>query len=188
MKKLLKTLVLVLIICAVLAPVTASAYIERGTVHITGDTSPITIAVGETAAVAVTLDPAESDQMPGCGMSDCPETCGQNCLSKDGNCTCDDTSYKTFYTEVQFKKLDESIATAEYADGIVTITGVAPGTTTVNIAARLREYTGSSINVEVTVVEPVPEHAPVNMGIVGGIAAAVIVLLAAVVVLVIKRK
>ena len=129
----------------------AAAYINRGTVEITCDTTELSLKVGETVEVPYTLDPETSDQMPGCGMADCPENCGANCLSKDGNCTCDDINYKTYYTEVQVKKADDNVVQVTAADGVATFTAVGPGSCTVNLAARLREFTGSSVDIQVTV-------------------------------------
>ena len=45
------------------------AYIERGDVNISGDSS-YTLEVGKTAELSVT--PYEEEHLPGCGMKDCP--------------------------------------------------------------------------------------------------------------------
>lgn len=129
----------------------AAAYINRGTVQISCDTAELALEVGQTVQVEYALDPESSDQMPGCGMSDCPEHCGAGCLSKDGNCTCDITAYQTYYTEVQVKKADEKVVRVSCADGVATFEAVGPGSCTVNLAARLREFTGTSVDIEVTV-------------------------------------
>ena len=138
---------------------TAFAYINRGTVHISCDTKELMLEVGQTAQITYGLDPESSDQMPGCGKSDCPEDCGPGCMSKDGNCTCGIITYQTYYPEVQVKKADESIVSVSTENGVATFTAVAPGKCTVNLAARLREHTGSSVDIEVTVLQP--EKAPV---------------------------
>lgn len=95
MKKVMGFLGALIMTCTLL-PFSAMAYIERGTVQISCDAEELTLGVGETYELAVTIDPAQEDQMPGCGMSDCPQKCGSNCLSKDNNCTCDSTSYDTY--------------------------------------------------------------------------------------------
>lgn len=129
----------------------AAAYINRGTVQISCDVTELALEAGQTVQVEYTVDPESSDQMPGCGMSDCPENCGAGCLSKDGNCTCDSTVYQTYYTEVQVKKADESVVRVSCENGVATFEAVGPGSCTVNLAARLREFTGTSVDIEVTV-------------------------------------
>lgn len=166
MRKLL-TMMLALAIALSLFVMPAAAYIERGTVHISADQDAVELKTGETTTVAITLDPAQDDQMPGCGMADCPETCGENCLSKDGNCTCDITSYETYYTEVPIKIDAPEVVEATYENGVLTLKGLAAGTTNVNVAARLREYTGSSVDIQVTVTKSGPSVALIAGAIVG---------------------
>ena len=150
MKKILVVLTVAMLLFAVLS-LPAAAYINRGTVQISCDTTELELEVGQTVQVEYTVDPESSDQMPGCGMSDCPEACGAGCLSKDGNCTCDITAYQTYYTEVQVKKADEAVVQVSCADGVATFEAVGPGSCTVNLAARLREFTGTSVDIQVIV-------------------------------------
>lgn len=152
MKKLLSVFLTVILTCTLLS-FSALGYIERGTVTITSDVAELTLEVGQVYELAVKIDPMQEDQMEGCGMSDCPEKCGANCLSKDGNCTCDSTSYETYYAAMKIKDKNEGVVTAEYEEGIVTITAVAAGETELKLSARLREYLGTSITVAVKVVE-----------------------------------
>ncbi len=173
-----------LIACLTMISVPSFAYIERGTVHIYADTEGVSLKVGESATVAITLDPAQEDQMPGCGMADCPQECGQNCLSDDGNCTCDIITYETYYTEVIVTNKNEAVAEASYADGVLTIKALAEGEASINVAARLREYMGSSVNITVTAEKPAPA---VSTGTIVGIGAAAIIVFAAVVVFSVKK-
>ena len=175
-------LLLALVLCIAVTAVPAAAYIERGTVHIYADKTELFLKEGETGYVAITLDPAEEDQMPGCGMADCPQTCGQNCLSNDGNCTCDITTYQTYYTEVLVNNKSEAIAEAVYADGVLTIKALSEGQAKINVAARLREYMGSSVNITVTV-----EKTAAPFALIAGISAAVVVIIAAAVVFAVKK-
>ena len=131
--------------------VNANAYIDRGTVIITAETDSATVAEGEELVFPVSVDPMKDSQMEGCGMSDCPEKCGPGCLSKDGNCTCDSTEYKDYFTSVKVKASDPDIASAEFENGSMVIKGLKEGETDLNFGARLREWTGSSIDVHVTV-------------------------------------
>lgn len=151
MKKVMGFLGALIMTCTLL-PFSAMAYIERGTVQISCDAEELTLGVGETYELAVTIDPAQEDQMPGCGMSDCPQKCGSNCLSKDNNCTCDSTSYDTYYADLKIKDKNEGIADAVYEDGKVIITALSEGETELKLSARLREYLGTSVVVAVKVV------------------------------------
>lgn len=129
----------------------AAAYINRGTVQISCDVTELALEVGQTVEVEYSVDPTMSMQTQGCGMSDCPEACGPNCLSKEGNCTCVDTTPIPFYAEVLVKKIDDSIVSVSCENGVATFEAVGPGSCTVNLAARLREFTGTSVDIEVTV-------------------------------------
>lgn len=156
---------MVLVLCMISMSVTVSAYIRRGTVGISVDKEKIELKSGESCQVSVTLDPEQDDQMPGCGMADCPDKCGKKCLSENGNCTCDITTYQTYYTNVEIKIENPEIVEVAYEDGIAVFTALAPGKTNVNLAARLREYTGSSVDIAVTVTK-----AGLTAGMIGGIA------------------
>lgn len=137
-------------LCAALLLEPAYAYINRGTVHITLDTEQIELSPGSSQPIMITLDPVQDSQMPGCGMADCPDGCG-NCLTSDGNCPCDGTEYETYYTEVLTSSSDPSVAEASWTDGQVILEAHRPGSCTVKLSARLREYTGSSAELMVTV-------------------------------------
>lgn len=168
MRKQKKIFVMImLVLCIISMSVTVSAYIRRGTVGISVDREKIELKPGESCQVSVTLDPEQDDQMPGCGMADCPDECGKKCLSENGNCTCDITAYKTYYTNVEIKIDAPEIVEVAYEDGIAVFTALAPGETNVNLAARLREYTGSSVDIAVTVTE-----SGLPVGIITGITAA----------------
>lgn len=161
MKKIASFLLVCVLAIACMSP--AFAYVRRGTVNI--DVAHHEIAVRKDCVVKVdyVIDPMSDEQLDGCGMSDCPECCGENCLSKKGDCTCSSTTYESYDASVEVSSEDESIATVIDSSETccsdkqqVWITGVEVGETTVNVAARLREYIGSSEDI---VVKVFPEDA-----------------------------
>ena len=143
-------------LCAVMLASPASAYIERGTVHITADTKEIELSAGSSQTLQIALDPMQDSQMPGCGMADCPSSCG-DCLTPDGNCPCDGTEYETYYTEVLTSSSDPAIEEALWEDGEVRLDAYRAGACTIKLSARLREYTGTSVEIAVTVVDNTPD-------------------------------
>ena len=130
------------------------AYIERGDVNISGDSS-YTLEVGETAELSVT--PYEEEHLPGCGMKDCPTVCGEKeCIIEGPNgqqeCVCAGRDYVTYKAAVEAESSDDSVATAEYDKaGHVVITAKGAGTAEVNITAEFREYNSAEKTVKVTV-------------------------------------
>lgn len=130
------------------------AFIERGDVKIDGESS-YTLEVGETAELSIT--PHMEEHLPGCGMSDCPSSCGEKgCITigptGQQECTCGGTEYKLYEATVNADSSDDSVATAEYDKaGHVVITAKGAGTAEVNITAEFREYNSAEKTVKVTV-------------------------------------
>ena len=130
------------------------AFIERGDVKIDGESS-YTLEVGETAELSIT--PHMEEHLPGCGMSDCPSSCGEKgCITigptGQQECTCGGTEYKLYKATVNADSSDDSVATAEYDKaGHVVITAKGAGTAEVNITAEFREYNSAEKTVKVTV-------------------------------------
>lgn len=129
------------------------AYIERGNVEISGDTSYV-LEIGETAELSIS--PYEEEHLPGCQMPECPEICGEKeCIVyyNDGvpECVCAGTEFQTYYAEVSTSSSDTSVAEVSCSGGTVTITAVGQGTADITITADFREYTGADKTVLVTV-------------------------------------
>ncbi len=130
------------------------AFIERGDVQINGESS-YTLEVGKTAELSIT--PYAEEHLPGCGMSDCPSSCGEKgCITigptGQQECTCVGTEYKLYEATVNADSSDDSVATAAYDKaGHVVITAKGAGTAKVNISAEFREYNSAEKTVEVTV-------------------------------------
>ena len=107
------------------------AFIERGDVQINGESS-YTLEVGETAELSIT--PYAEEHLPGCGMSDCPSSCGEKgCITigptGQQECTCVGTEYKLYEATVNADSSDDSVATAAYDKaGHVVITAKGAGT------------------------------------------------------------
>ena len=130
------------------------AYIDRGDVKISGESS-YTLEVGETAELSIT--PHEEQHLPGCGMDDCPSTCGEKLcidtsITGQQECICGGREPKTYYATVKPESSDSSVAEAKYDDaGNVVITAKGAGTAEVNITAEFREYNSAEKTVKVTV-------------------------------------
>lgn len=131
------------------------AFIERGDVQINGESS-YTLEVGETAGLSIT--PYAEEHLPGCGMSDCPSSCGESgCITigptGQQECTCRGTKPESYYATVDLVSSDDSVASVKYDNdtGTVIITAKGAGTAEVNITAEFREYNSTEKTVNVTV-------------------------------------
>lgn len=128
------------------------AYFNRGTVSMQLGQSSINLAAGKSASVSVTIDPIKEQQLPGCGMAECPQSCGNTgCLNEYGECTCGGTSYQTYYSGVKAVSGNSSVATASYGGGMLTIKGMSAGKTTITVTGSMRQYTSSTKTISVTV-------------------------------------
>ncbi len=152
---------LLLWLVGVIAPLTAGAYFDRGPVTVVLGQSEVTVKPGETFAVSVRVDPDSDSQLPGCGMAECPQTCGEkNCLNDEGECMCNGLEYQTYYADVSVASSDTAVATASYANGVVNIKGAAAGEATVTVTGMLRQYTKDSKTIQVTVAATASTPAP----------------------------
>ena len=128
------------------------AYFNRGAVQISLSQTSISIDQGASASVSVTIDPIKEDQLPGCGMAECPQTCGSSgCLNENGECTCAGTNYKTYYSSVAVSSSNASVAAASYSNGTLTVKGVGAGTAVITATGSMRQYTDASVTMNVTV-------------------------------------
>lgn len=135
------------------APV--SAYFNRGTVTLSLGQSSVEVEKGKTAAVSVSIFPIKEEQLPGCGMAECPQTCGgTGCLNENGECTCGGTEYQTYYSTVTAVSSNTAVANVSYANGSLTVTGEGAGTATVTVTGSMRQYTDAETHLQVTVKEP----------------------------------
>lgn len=128
------------------------AYFERGNVTVKAGKQSVSLEPGASENISVSFTPSSSSQLPGCGMAECPQSCGEKeCLDENGECTCNGRTYKTYYAYASATSSNTSVATAKYDNGVVTIKGVGAGTATVTLTASLRQYTSTSTTIQVTV-------------------------------------
>ena len=129
-----------------------SAYYDRGPVKVYLGQTAVSVAQGAVVTVSAQVDPASDEQLPGCGMAQCPQECGElGCLDARGQCQCAGTTYQTYYANVRINSADTTVATASYKAGVVSITGVAPGETVVSVTGSMRQFTDTTATIRVTV-------------------------------------
>lgn len=162
-------IIMVLIMTFAVTTVSSLAYIERGSVKISGDSS-YSLDVNGTANLNVT--PYQENHYPGCGMPECPTVCGEkDCIViVDGQkeCVCAGTVMTTYEASVKVSSSDENVAKVSYKDGDVTIKALGAGTATITIDASFREYSDASKTVKVTVADSTPAPKPSDSGTGGG--------------------
>lgn len=116
-----------------------------------GQTS-VSVQEGKSVSVSVSVDPIKEQQLPGCGMAECPQSCGNTgCLNEYGECTCAGTTYQTYYSSAKAVSGNSAVASASYANGTLTIRGVSAGKTTVTVTGSMRQYTDCTKTISVTV-------------------------------------
>ena len=144
------TMVLILILAS-----SSYAYFERGTVGVSLGQNSVSLEQGKSISISVGVNPSESKQLAGCGMAECPQTCGEGCLNKDGECTCAGTDYQTYKTNVTSTSSNANVARASYSNGVLNIKALAEGTAVITVKASLRQFNEGSARVEVRVSRPV---------------------------------
>ena len=147
-------------------PAQAWAYFSKPAVGIYFGSTSVSMTTGSSQSVGLTIDPASEQQLPGCGMSICPEACGGlvnpstgelgGCLNDAGWCTCAGTTYYTAYTKVSASSSNPYVARASYSGGALSIQGVSAGTATITVRAALSKHVDSSASMTVKVSDPAP--------------------------------
>lgn len=144
------TVVYVLTICTF--GISASAYFDRGSVAVTVGETAVTVKQGQKLSVSVSVDPSKDDQLPGCGMAECPQICGEmGCFNEKGDCQCAGVEYKTYYADVAAKSSNAAVATASCSSGVLSIKGISPGKATITVKGSLRQYRDGAKTIDVTV-------------------------------------
>lgn len=134
------------------AAVPSFAYFNRGSVMLSLGQSKVTLAAGASASVSVSIDPIREDQLPGCGMAECPQACGNTgCLNENGECTCAGTEYKTYTSSVSVSSSAPSVASVSYSGGSLTVKGISPGSAVITVTGSMRQYTDASVTLNVSV-------------------------------------
>ena len=82
MKKRLLSAVCVAVLFSCLFTVPSFAYFNRGAVTMQLGQTSVSVAEGKSVSVSVTVNPISEQQLPGCGMAECPQSCGNTgCLN-----------------------------------------------------------------------------------------------------------
>ena len=151
-------MVVVLSVCLLLLSQTSAAfaYFSLPGVSITPSQNAVSLQSGQSQTIGVSISPMQESQLPGCGMAECPQICGPECLNSSGWCVCAGTTYETYYTQVSVVSSDNSVVQAYFGSGALSITGVSAGSATITIYASLAKHVDSVAYVSVTVTEPPP--------------------------------
>lgn len=154
-------------------PTQAWAYFSKPAVGIYFGSSAISLTTGSSSSVALTIDPSSESQLPGCGMSICPQACNGletpegvmgGCLNEAGWCTCGGTGYYTEYTQVTVSSSNPYVARASASGGALSIQALSPGTATITVYATLAKHVDTSASMTVTVSDPAPSSSDTSSG------------------------
>ncbi|MGN0295320.1 MAG: hypothetical protein ACI4D3_15085 [Lachnospiraceae bacterium] len=159
-RKKMKVFAAWILVCLIVVSgsIETKAYFDRGPVNVSVGKSSVSIRQGQSETVSVSFSPSKSSQLPGCGMAECPQSCGEKeCLDENGECTCNGTTYQTYYAFATVSSSNTSVATAEYSSGSVRISGISAGTATVTVTASLRQFSSTSATIKVTVSKAAEE-------------------------------
>ena len=129
----------------------AWAYFDRGPVGISVGQYEVVLEEGQSAAIMCAVTPEFDDQLDGCGMAECPQTCGEGCLDSHGQCTCMGLEYKRWYTNVNSMSTNPSVARADYGGGVLVVGGYGPGDATITLTASLKQFQDNSVSIHVVV-------------------------------------
>lgn len=152
MKKKIIPVVCIVLLLECIMTVPSFAYFNRGAVSMQLGQTSVSVQEGKSVSVSVTVNPISEQQLPGCGMPECPQSCGNTgCLNEYGECTCGGTTYQIYYSDVKAVSGNSSVASASYANGTLTIRGVSAGTTNITVTGSMRQYTDTSQTISVTV-------------------------------------
>ena len=155
MKKTAKRCLLLALVMAITGVMTCAdsfAYFQRGSVNVYAGRGSVSVTQGSSASVSISFSPSSSRQLPGCGMAECPQICGEkDCLDANGECKCAGTVYQTYYPTASVSSSNTSVATASYSGGVLYINGISPGSATITVRASLRQFSSTSTSINVTV-------------------------------------
>lgn len=150
-------------------PAQALAYFSKDPVSIYFGSTYLSLTTGSSGSVGLTIDPWSEQQLPGCGMSICPQACNGletpegvmgGCLNEAGWCTCAGTTYYTASTQVSVSSSNPYVARASVSGGSLSITAVSPGTATITVYASLSKHVDNAASMTVEVTDPAPTPTP----------------------------
>lgn len=151
-----------LLIATVCWPVQqAYAYFSKPAVGVYIGASSLSLSAGGSQSVSVAVDMWSEQQLPGCGMSVCPQQCGGlvnpstgelgGCLSPDGWCQCTGTTYYTAYTQLSVSSSNPSVARGVVNGGVLTVYGYSEGSATITVHSSLSKHEDGAGYMNVTV-------------------------------------
>lgn len=164
------------LVSAVCFPMQALAYFSKPAVGISFGSSAINLTAGSSGTVGLNVSPSSEQQLPGCGMSVCPQACNGletpqgemgGCLNEAGWCTCAGTSYYTAYTQVTVSSSNPYVARASANGGALSIQALSPGTATITVYASLSKHVDNAASMTVNVSDPA-SGSPSGGGSTGG--------------------
>ena len=138
-------------------PQVAWGYFDRGPVGVDIGQYEVVLDEGQSTTIMCIITPEFDDQLPGCGMAECPQTCGDGCLDGNGQCTCVGAEYMRWFTAVSVMSTNPSVARASYGGGALIVSGYGPGEVTLTVSASLRQFQDNEASVHV-VVNALPEQ------------------------------
>lgn len=147
----------------------AHAYYSLDQVNIDLSSTELALEKGSVATVGCGIDPASEQQLPGCGMAECPQGCGDlttpdgvvgGCQNDEGWCTCAGLNYVTYNTKVTITSSAPNVARASYTSGAITVKAYGAGTATITVKATLSKHADAVAQLVVAVNEPVKQEEP----------------------------
>jgi len=70
---------------------------------------------------------------------------------------CAGTTYQTYYTEIEVSSGNTSVAKASYSSGSIKIQAISPGSATISVTGRLRQFNKGTASIQVEVTEKAAE-------------------------------
>lgn len=160
----------VVVMWSVCFPGSALAYFSKPAVGVSLGAGSVSLATGQSTTVGVSVGMWSEDQLPGCGMSACPQACGGlvnpstgemgGCLNEAGWCTCSGMTYYTAYTQITVSSSNPSVARASASGGALYIDAYSAGSATITVTASLSKHVDSYTSMTVYVSDPTPSPSP----------------------------
>ncbi len=172
--KLATAVLAVAVVWSVCFPSAALAYFSKPGVGVSLGAGSVSLTTGQSTTVGISVGMWSEDQLPGCGMSACPQACGGlvnpetgelgGCLNEAGWCTCAGTSYRPESTKIAVSSSNPSVARASEDGGVLYIDAYSAGSATLTVTASLSKHVDSYASMTVYVSDPAstPDPTPSN--------------------------
>lgn len=150
-----------LLACGLCFPAQAFAYFSKPAVGVYLGAGSVSLTAGQSTTVSVSVDMWSEQQLPGCGMAECPQACSGlvnpdtgvlgGCLNADGWCTCAGTTYSTYYTQLSVMSSNPSVARATVSGSSLSIQAYSAGSATLTVYSSLSKHQEGSASMTVNV-------------------------------------